>query len=96
MIDDPQHWQATVMLAANVGFLAIQTINVQAEIASSISLVFSMEALFRDCFSSVAIEQWQHKTQEQRCACTFSFYAPLVHSIYNVTIIPGLRDIMNF
>jgi hypothetical protein len=35
------------------------------------------EALSRDCFSSVAIEQWQHKTQEQQYACTFSFYAPL-------------------
>ncbi|KAI0293521.1 hypothetical protein BC826DRAFT_374000 [Russula brevipes] len=36
---------ATVMLAANVGFLAIQTINVQAEIASSMSLVFSIGSI---------------------------------------------------
>ncbi|KAI0293524.1 hypothetical protein BC826DRAFT_910535, partial [Russula brevipes] len=36
---------ATVMLAANVGFLEIQTINVQAEIASSISLVFSIGSI---------------------------------------------------
>jgi hypothetical protein len=42
---DPQHWQATVMLAANVGFLAIQPINVQAEAASSISLVFSIGSI---------------------------------------------------
>jgi uncharacterized membrane protein len=45
MHDDPQHWQATVMLAANVGFLAIQSINVQAEIASSISLMFSIGSI---------------------------------------------------
>ncbi|KAI0293519.1 hypothetical protein BC826DRAFT_1104964 [Russula brevipes] len=36
---------ATVMLAANVGFLAIQPINVQAEVASSISLMFSIGSI---------------------------------------------------
>jgi hypothetical protein len=70
---DAQYWQATVMLAANVGFLATQNISAPAEAASSISLVLSIGSII----SGLLLVRRNRTMAAQDMKTAVRYYSPI-------------------
>jgi hypothetical protein len=74
---DAQYWQATVMLATNVGFLATQNIRAPAEAASSISLVLSIGSII----SGLLLIRRNRTIAAQDAKTAVRLYSPIKLSI---------------